>query len=518
MKGIAATLVAVVVGVLAVLCGWSTALPSEIDCPLHLRAVHDDMHMYMRPSKCTRISNDEEDPDCHCLATGERIVWPHRFQEITDLIVEGRRPLHIARDDPNYYGQLFTSSDFFRFLTFYRHKYEAGFNLVRNGDTVFANDEPVQLGDVLDSIARNGSTAVMTAVHTRDEHIWALSWALERETSLFSATNIYLTPAQSRGFIFHQDVHAVIILQLEGKKHWRLFTPPEERSFPWYHKQEAASQRLTRFFKEEELVGLQEFNFTLHAGDTLIVPRGVIHAAETSDEHSLHLTVSLDDNGFTFVNVIIQALMTFQTHNTLSAATASSLSQHTYESSSTLRIMRESLPTGLDDNARIPTEVVDAIRPRWQSAIDQLQEYCAPRGMCGATKQAFRRLRSDQGLVHGLKLPVMMNCGGHLKAMPDMGSIGRLVTLTGETRVFRRRGVFICALEDLVDEPGSLVPRILGINRKWVMQFSDEDWTLAKQMQEIPVNTVMKVADLPGANPRITAQRYITLGVLAIAD
>ena len=91
---------------------------------------------------------------------------------------------------------------------------------------------------------------------------------------MFSSTNIYLTPAHSRGFIFHQDVHAVMVLQLEGEKHWRLYTPPDQRSFPYAYGEESPEVKQTRFYQDHELSGWQEFEFTLRAGDTLVIPRG----------------------------------------------------------------------------------------------------------------------------------------------------------------------------------------------------------------------------------------------------
>ena len=35
----------------------------------------------------------------------------------------------------------------------------------------------------------------------------------------------YLTPAHSQGFAPHYDDIEAFVLQLEGKKHWRLYSP-----------------------------------------------------------------------------------------------------------------------------------------------------------------------------------------------------------------------------------------------------------------------------------------------------
>ena len=41
----------------------------------------------------------------------------------------------------------------------------------------------------------------------------------------FVGTNMYLTPPGTQGFAPHYDDVEVFILQLEGKKHWRVYEP-----------------------------------------------------------------------------------------------------------------------------------------------------------------------------------------------------------------------------------------------------------------------------------------------------
>jgi ribosomal protein L16 Arg81 hydroxylase len=93
-----------------------------------------------------------------------------------------------------------------------------------------------------------------------------------------------LTPASAQGFRVHYDTHDVLVLQVEGRKQWRVWPhqplPHPTRHTPW----------------QRDMVPEGEpVEFTLGAGDALYLPRGVLHDARTqeADGHSLHLTIGL---------------------------------------------------------------------------------------------------------------------------------------------------------------------------------------------------------------------------------
>jgi hypothetical protein len=134
---------------------------------------------------------------------------------------------------------------------------------------------------------RGGASLLLTRLQKRRPEIALVCRAIEeafvRHGVVLSArvgANAYLTPPESRGFNVHNDGHDVIVLQLEGEKHWSLYgfapklplegdvtalkVPPESR---------------------EELL--------LRPGDALYVPRGLLHGAETRAFHSLHITFSI---------------------------------------------------------------------------------------------------------------------------------------------------------------------------------------------------------------------------------
>lgn len=78
------------------------------------------------------------------------------------------------------------------------------------------------------------------------------------------SSNAYYTPSNSHCFESHKDSYNIIIIQTSGKKHWKVWEDKET-------------------IKE----------FTLEAGDVLILPKDMEHLAYTSDSHSLHMTYGI---------------------------------------------------------------------------------------------------------------------------------------------------------------------------------------------------------------------------------
>jgi bifunctional lysine-specific demethylase and histidyl-hydroxylase NO66 len=101
-------------------------------------------------------------------------------------------------------------------------------------------------------------------------------------------TNAYLTPAEAQGFDHHWDTHDVLVLQLEGEKHWQVHGAP--LPFP-------APDQVCAAYRDEiaQHVSTQRplIDTVLAPGDVLYLPRGFIHAARTAQHYSLHITLGL---------------------------------------------------------------------------------------------------------------------------------------------------------------------------------------------------------------------------------
>jgi lysine-specific demethylase/histidyl-hydroxylase NO66 len=133
-----------------------------------------------------------------------------------------------------------------------------------------------------------GATIRLRQPQDRLTKVQALCRALEGEFGSTVGANAYLTAKDgAQGFAAHWDDVDVFILQLEGRKRWRVGACAD------------AVYRLPRVssedFDEEALRRLCPHlsEIILEPGDVLYLPRGFIHSAVTEgSENSLHLTLS----------------------------------------------------------------------------------------------------------------------------------------------------------------------------------------------------------------------------------
>lgn len=115
--------------------------------------------------------------------------------------------------------------------------------------------------------------------------VYALCSTLQEFFHCMVGANAYLTPPDSQGFAPHYDDIEAFVVQVEGRKRWRLYKPRNSK------------EQLPRYsspnFKQEE-IGTPILETVLHPGDVLYFPRGTIHQAFTEPGyHSLHITLSV---------------------------------------------------------------------------------------------------------------------------------------------------------------------------------------------------------------------------------
>jgi bifunctional lysine-specific demethylase and histidyl-hydroxylase NO66 len=140
-----------------------------------------------------------------------------------------------------------------------------------------------------------GATIVLQALHVNWHPLAVFCRLLEEAIGHTVQANSYYTPRGSQGFAVHHDTHDVLVLQVAGEKRWLLYEPLFE--LPLKH------QRYSKALGEH---GEPIDDFVLRAGDTLYLPRGWLHQAETSDTDSLHLTIGI--NAYTWLDAAKAAL------------------------------------------------------------------------------------------------------------------------------------------------------------------------------------------------------------------
>jgi len=217
-----------------------------------------------------------------------------------------KQPLVLPRGEPGYYAGLLSTADVDCVIAFTRPKFV--------DPEAFAPGEPrrktfVQgwLADQkvredasypgiadLHRVFAQGKTVVIMTMQQRWLPVAVLCRNLEAVFHCPVHANMYLTPEGAQGFDAHFDTHEVLVLQLEGYKHWRLYSPT--RAFPLVDE---------RFDTPRDQLGTSR-EVRLEAGDLLYIPRGHVHEAFTSECASLHLTVGI--NIYRWADLLHEAL------------------------------------------------------------------------------------------------------------------------------------------------------------------------------------------------------------------
>ena len=140
-------------------------------------------------------------------------------------------------------------------------------------------------GDALAAQHADGATLVLQSVHRMHPPVARFCRELAGELGHATQCNAYVTPGgEHQGFDFHHDTHDVFVLQVSGRKRWIVHEPVVR--LPLSSQPEAGAHLVPD--GADPLLDVE-----LEAGDALYLPRGYVHAALTTDEHSVHLTVGV---------------------------------------------------------------------------------------------------------------------------------------------------------------------------------------------------------------------------------
>ena len=128
----------------------------------------------------------------------------------------------------------------------------------------------------------DGATIALQGLHRWWPPVAALCRGIQEALTHPVQANAYVTPPGSRGLDVHHDTHDVIALQTEGRKHWVVHEPAVRLPLP-----------NQRWDSDEHVPGDLVLDTDLGPGDSLYLPRGTPHAAETTDSYSVHLTIGI---------------------------------------------------------------------------------------------------------------------------------------------------------------------------------------------------------------------------------
>jgi hypothetical protein len=195
---------------------------------------------------------------------------------------------HVNRHRAGYFDSLlYGPSAVEELLELFRREPSA-VRLMRGNDKKSGSESYQLVDGSLDLVGiRNdfadGFTIVVDGVERYVRAIASLAHSIEVELNFPIQVNAYLTPPGSRGLVPHYDDHDVLVLQVQGSKIWHLYNgvdiPPH------------AMQRRDKAVPTDGLP--LPTALRLEVGDVLYLPRGLVHAADTDTEPSIHLTVGI---------------------------------------------------------------------------------------------------------------------------------------------------------------------------------------------------------------------------------
>jgi len=204
-----------------------------------------------------------------------------------------KKLLLVQRGDEGYYEGVLTNQNLEDIISSWDARYPA---IMLAKDGVFyppqAYCEDVKMGQVTFSGVPNlkklsaeygkGATIALTSLDRSWKPLGDLCMRLEEQLDHGIKTNVYITAGQTAGFPPHYDTHDILMLQIAGKKLWRIYEPTiklPDVSQPCEPRSYSPGPLLTEI--------------ELHAGDLLYLPRGYGHAATTPRTHSAHVTVGI---------------------------------------------------------------------------------------------------------------------------------------------------------------------------------------------------------------------------------
>lgn len=196
-----------------------------------------------------------------------------------------REPLHIARGNNQWFSSLLQIQQLESMLSTQELRYPH-VQLSRKLEPVAPEaytDEAERIVPLrLIEQHRAGATIVVSQAQRLIESLSVFRRHIQSAFGLRCQTNLYLSPPGQQGFNAHYDSHDVFILQVQGSK-----------IFNFYEGGVQLPYSDERFDPAVHVAGELTESVLVNAGDTLYIPRGVMHDAVADATTSLHITLGV---------------------------------------------------------------------------------------------------------------------------------------------------------------------------------------------------------------------------------
>ena len=213
-----------------------------------------------------------------------------------------QQSLHLSRNDESRFSGLIDTTSIEQVLASGNLEFPRVQMTHNNRDTdeplpVYYDTENKILANRVAENYKNGATLILTEAHKHFKELSALSQRLSAQLSLNCRANAYLTPPGQQGFAAHYDTHDVVVLKVSGTKR-----------FDFYKGGTVLPFNNSIFDPETSEVGEQYDSITLEPGDSLYIPRGIVHNAVADEsESSLHITLGI--YATTVADLLIESIM-----------------------------------------------------------------------------------------------------------------------------------------------------------------------------------------------------------------
>jgi len=214
----------------------------------------------------------------------DKVLSPLSETEFFETYWE-RSPVHIGRDDESHFAALLSVADIELLLSTQSQSFPS-VQLTHSARPVSTSEYTDESRNIvakqLVSRHHQGATLVISQAHEKFSRLGSFKADIQSALQLRCQTNVYLSPPDEQGFNPHYDSHDVFILQVAGSKTFNIYGGGVE--LPYSHES---------FQRDLHPCGVLQESIVLQPGDTLYIPRGVMHDAVAHDISSLHITLGI---------------------------------------------------------------------------------------------------------------------------------------------------------------------------------------------------------------------------------
>lgn len=195
-----------------------------------------------------------------------------------------KKALYIKSSMKTKFSNLF-SWEQFNYLINFSELDESTIELIVEGRSFAAygiSTQDVLKEGRLQNFIQQGATLKIKKIHKKIPKIANFIALLRHDLGYEIDVNTYASFPERQAYDNHYDTNDVIILQIEGKKKWKIFQESVKNP---------SKKQRSSFYKPPSDPPYLEC--TLQQGDVLYIPRGHWHYAMTVEEPSLHLTLGI---------------------------------------------------------------------------------------------------------------------------------------------------------------------------------------------------------------------------------